>query len=418
MNVFIIPSWYPSKANPTAGVFFKEQASAIAACSKDTTVGISLWGQNEADLAINRQIVPSLKALFNYVFCDKSTQSRQLKQNLREFYTPTLCFPNRLVSGNIAGIVKANQANFKAFEKEVGKVDLIHAHVSFPAGYAAMALAQQYQIPYIITEHMGPFPFKEFLTSSGELKPALAMPLQRASKVIAVSPKLADDMARFGVNTPVFIPNVIDEDFFTPSPTTDPSGVFKFFTLALLSPQKGIDDLLQAIKKVVDQNNRVHFTIGGGGDLLAHYRALAKTLEVENHITWLGAITREEARSQYRQCHAFVLPSHGETFGVVYAEAIATGKPVIATPCGGPNCIVNESNGLFAAIGDPEDLANQMLYMMEHYAAYDAREIRKGFEQRFSKRAVIPQLLELYDDVSQLPVAALPSTKQQNNNTK
>lgn len=411
MNVFIIPSWYPSEANPTAGIFFKEQALSLAAWSKDIKVGISLWGQNEADLAINRQIARSLKALFHYTLCDKSTRSKRLRQNLTEFYTPTLCFPNRLLSGNIAGIVKANMANFKAFEKEVGKVDLIHAHVSFPAGYAAMVLAQQYQIPYIITEHMGPFPFREFLTSSGRLKPALALPLQRASKVIAVSPKLADDMARFGLNLPVFIPNVIDEDFFTPSPTVVPSGVFNFFTLALLSPQKGIDDLLQAIKKVVKQNTRVHFTIGGGGDLLTHYKALAKTLEVESHITWLGEITREEARAQYRLCHAFVLPSHGETFGVVYAEAIATGKPVIATPCGGPNCIVNESNGLFAAIGDPEELATQMLYMMEHYAAYDVQEIRRGFERRFSKKAVIPQLLELYHDVSQLPVAALPITK-------
>ncbi len=411
MNVFIIPSWYPSEAHPTAGIFFKEQAASIAAWSQDTTVGLSLWGQNEAELAINRQVVPSLRALFHYTFCDKSTRGKHLQQNLIEFYTPALCLPNKVLSGNVAGIVKANLANFKAFEKEVGKVDLIHAHVSFPAGYAAMVLAQQYHIPYIITEHMGPFPFKEFLTSSGELKPALALPLQGASKVIAVSPKLAEDMAHFGVNAPVIIPNVIDEDFFTPSPTAVSSDVFNFFTLALLSPQKGIDDLLQAIKKVVNQNTRVHFTIGGGGGLWAHYKAMAKSLEVEDHITWLGKITREEARSQYQRCHAFVLPSHGETFGVVYAEAIATGKPVIATPCGGPSCIVNDSNGLFAAIGNPEDLAKQMLYMVENYAAYDAREIRKGFEQRFSKRAVIPQLLELYDEVSQLPVATLPITK-------
>lgn len=411
MNVFIIPSWYPSKATPMAGIFFKEQALSIAEWSKGTTVGISLWGQNEAELAINRQVVPSLKALFNYAGCDKSTTSIRLRQNLTEFYTPALCLPNRLLSGNISGIIKANQANFKAFEKQHGKVDLIHAHVSFPAGYAAMVLAQQYQIPYIITEHMGPFPFKEFLTSSGELKPVLALPLQRAGKVIAVSPKLAEDMASFGVPSPVFVPNVIDEDFFTPPPAMDPSEVFNFFTLALLSPQKGIDDLLQAIGKVVMQNANVHFTIGGGGDLLAHYKAEAKKLEVESHITWLGEITREEAKKQYQRCHAFVLPSHGETFGVVFAEAIATGKPVIATPCGGPNCIVDDSNGLFARIGDPEDLAQKMLYMITHYAAYDTQKIRQGFEQKFSKRAVIPQLLELYADVSRLPAATLPINK-------
>ncbi len=360
-------------------------------------IGVSLWGQNNAQYALNKNPFSTLKAFYNFGKNRKLTQVTPLRDNLIELFTPSLTFewPFNVKGDNIAGMINANFANFESYQARYGKVDVIHAHVSYPAGYIAMALAQQYKVPYVITEHMGPFPFEKFLLRDGGIHPKLALPLENSSKVVAVSPKLANDITDFGFQQPVFIPNVINEDFFTPT-YTPVDAPFHFFTLAMLYPEKGIDDLLEAIRIVIKNKQKVVFSIGGGGQLLQHYKAKAKELGLEQHVDWLGEISRSKAREMYRKCHAFVLPSHGETFGVVYAEAIACGKPVIATRCGGPECIVDEYNGLLAEVQDPQDLAQKIFYLMENYSAFDSDRIRKGFEDKFSKRAVIPQIIEVY----------------------
>jgi glycosyltransferase involved in cell wall biosynthesis len=398
MNVFIIPSWYPSTAIPMAGIFFKEQAYYIAESNPENNIGISVWGQNDTDLTINKNIISSLRSTFNYFSIGKATRTVEIRSNLKELITTVLKFPKKIFGGNIIGITEANRTNFKAFEKMHGKVDVIHAHVSYPAGYVAMLLSKEFGVPYIITEHMGPFPFHEFLTPSGGLVQEVYAPFKNANVTIAVSPNLCSAISKFGLPTPKYIPNVVDEGFFYPTHATT-TDTFNFFSLATLSPHKGIDDLLQSIKIVTGQNKQVHFTIGGGGPLLGNYKTIAQSLEISEYITWLGQISRDEAKRQFQLCHAFVLPSHGETFGVVFAEAIASGKPVITTRCGGPECIINSTNGIYANLKDPNDLAQKILFMIEHYSNFDLTEIRDDFELRFSKKAVIPQILNIYDSV-------------------
>lgn len=398
MNVFIIPSWYPSVSSPIAGIFFKEQASYLAELYPRVQVGLSLWGQSDARFELNRKVLSSLKALSGYLRYDKATRVTSLQRNLHEVFTPTLNLPVKVLGGNISGIIKVNFANFRAFQEKYGKVAIIHAQVSYPAGYVAMVLAEHYKIPYLITEHMGPFPFKAFLSGDGKIKPELSLPINKANKIIAVSPKLRNDISKFGLQKPIFIPNVINEDFFSPAEKRS-TGTFQFFTLATLSPEKGIDDLLDAITLVVKTKKDVNFKIGGGGSLLTYYKNKSTALGLEPYVEWLGELTRSEAREQYQQSHAFVLPSHGETFGVVYAEAIACGIPVIATRCGGPECIVDDTNGLLANMKDPQDLADKMSYMLYHYQNYDSQKIRKGFEERFSKNAVVPQIMKVYQTI-------------------
>ncbi|AHM61785.1 group 1 glycosyl transferase [Flammeovirgaceae bacterium 311] len=397
MNIFIVPSWYPSIKIPIAGIFFKEQASYLAEIIKDINVGVSLWGQSDPDLGITKNIPSSLRALYNFSRIDKNTKITAKRPNLYEYYTPVLNWSHKLLDGNMSGIVKANLSNLQKFEQQYGKVDVIHAHVSYPAGYIAMALSKQLGIPYVITEHMGPFPFDTFL-NEGVIHPKLAEAISEADQVLAVSPSLSKNISKFGFKEPAFIPNVIDEDFFNVGEPVS-AFPFRFFTLANLSPEKGIDDLLAAVAIVTKQKEDVCFNIGGGGSYLDSYRAKSKKMGISRYINWLGQLSREEAREQYQKCNAFILPSHGETFGVVYAEAISSGKPVIATRCGGPECIVDEKNGLLANVKDPADLAEKIIYMIENYQRFDALEIRRQFESKFSKNVVIPKIVEVYRSI-------------------
>ena len=129
------------------------------------------------------------------------------------------------------------------------------------------------------------------------------------------------------------------------------------------------------------------------------YRAMAQSLGIADRIKWLGHVSREEAPKLFQECHVYVMASRHETFGVVYAEAIACGKPVIATRCGGPEYIVTATNGRLVENGDSTGLMEAMQATAEQWHEYSPQAIRTDFEMRFSRPAVVQQLRALYEEV-------------------
>jgi glycosyltransferase involved in cell wall biosynthesis len=395
MNIFFIPSWYPSEDAPLAGIFSKEQAESFSRHYKNAKLGISLWGQkSESNLLWAKDPVKNIRKLLHYR--KQQAYEKQLTLNYWEFYTPALTWSDKLLNGNLENIISANEKNLKKFSAIAGEVSLIHAHVAFPAGYIAMELARKYQIPYLITEQMSPFPFACY-TSRGQIMQKVLLPLQKANKVIAISPHAAADVKSKTAVSPICIPNPVDENIFSPGPSLSNDPPFTFFTLGRMVPQKGISDLLEAISLV--KRKEVHFRIGGEGEHKQQYQQQAEKLGVANRIEWLGSLSRTEAAKEFQQCHAFVLSSIHESMGVVYAEALACGKPIIATRCGGPEYIVNQSNGLLTDVSNPLQLAKVMDLMISNYALYNPQLIRADFLKRFSSASVSKQLYKVYEDI-------------------
>lgn len=398
MNIFFIPSWYPSPDAPLAGIFSKEQAMAVSHHVPACSIGVSLWGQkSEANLLWAKDHLKNIKKLLR--FPAQHPYEKQLAKNYREFYTPALTWTDKLLKGNMKGIISANEQNLQRFIAKAGKVSVIHAHVAFPAGYVAMQLAKKHHLPYLITEQMSPFPFLCY-RKGGEIMQKVRLPLQQADAVIAISPNAAADMELKTGVTPLVIPNLVDEKLFYPPESPLPTRPFTFFTLGRMVPQKGIPDLLHAISHLSRQYKDVTFRIGGEGENKTEYQQLAHLLGIAKRIEWLGELSRQQAAIEFQQCNAFVLPSLHESMGVVYAEAIACGKPIIATRCGGPEFIVTTTNGLLSEINQPRQLAAAMENLMEHYASYNPRLIRQEFLERFSSVAVSKQLYAVYKSMA------------------
>jgi glycosyltransferase involved in cell wall biosynthesis len=95
----------------------------------------------------------------------------------------------------------------------------------------------------------------------------------------------------------------------------------------------------------------------------------------------------------------FVLSSIYETFGVVVVEALAAGRPVIATRCGGPECIIGEEDGLLVLPGDVNALADAMIKMRANIRKYKPDGLRARCRARFGENAVIKQLKSVYSGV-------------------
>lgn len=395
MNIFYIPSWYPSIDHPITGIFIYEMIDGLTECYPNLNAGVSLWGQQE-----ERTLLYSGKPLrsFQKIIQSKALKNKvdQIKNNWTVYYSPTLTWSKKIFDGNLKGLLKSNDHNFRSFEENFGKVDLIHAFVTFPGGYIAMKLAEKYKIPYVITEEMSPFRPDIFMNPKHRIGEQVFLPLKSAAKVIAVSPAAAQEISSYSGSPVTYIPNMVDEHFFTPPKNVARQRKFCFFTLGRMVEQKGIPILLEAISKL--KNKNVLFRIGGDGENLNQYKQLSQAMSLDN-IEWLGALDRKQARQHFQDCHAFVLPSLHESMGVVFAEAIACGKPVIATKCGGPESIVNEDNGLLTEVGNSDDLAHKIILMMDNYDQYHPATIRADFLQRFSREAVSSQLMEAYQEI-------------------
>lgn len=104
--------------------------------------------------------------------------------------------------------------------------------------------------------------------------------------------------------------------------------------LSRLHPKKGCDLLIKAFAKVAELDSRLHLVLAGPGDAqwTDKLKLLAQKLRISNRVTFTGMLTGAAKWGAYDCSEVFVLPSHQENFGIVVAEALARGLPVLTTP--------------------------------------------------------------------------------------
>lgn len=398
MNILFIPSWYPSASRPLPGIFFKDQAVALARQFTDLNIGISTWGQNDERLLLwSRQPFQSLKKLL--IRSKPKHSVNTLDDNLVEYFSPAYTWSSKVFLGNFSQIIQSNLSNLNEFQHEFGKVDIIHAHVGYPGGYIAKQLSEMRKIPYVITEQMSPFPHNSFIRIDGSLDEKLNSAYAGSSRNIAISEALVNQMKKFGIQRITKIPNLVDDTLFQSNFSNKENLPFTFFTLGRMVPQKGFDILLHAFSKL---KKSAILKIGGDGQYLSFYKNLAGELQIENKIEWLGELNRNQALHEFRNCDAFVLPSRHESMGVVFAEAMACGKPVIGTVCGGPEEFINNTNGYLIESENENMLIEAMENMIQNHDRFDAVQIKKQCADQFSSKVICKQITEVYHHVLEI----------------
>lgn len=113
----------------------------------------------------------------------------------------------------------------------------------------------------------------------------------------------------------------------------------------------------------------------------------------------MGMCSREVIKEKLKSSDCFVLASRSETFGVAYIEALASGVPVIATKCGGPEVFINEENGCMIPVDDFDALVSAMKYMYKNNIRFDREKISAEIKLKFSPECVSKKLLEVYKEV-------------------
>ena len=273
-----------------------------------------------------------------------------------------------------------------------GKPDIIHVHFGVTASIIVKACKRE-RISYVVTEHSSGIN-QDNLTEV-EIAP-YCYAYQNAAAVIAVSSALAKHIFRYSGIMATVVPNIIDFSIFSCCAIRHRE--FRFISAGHLITSKGFDVLLYAFRQVVNRGVTARLMIMGDGPERGHLEEIIKELGLQEQVDLFGSYTRTQFSKELARSDAFVLASRTETFGVVYAEAMACGLPVIATRCGGPEDFVNERNGILVAVDDVTELAEAM-FQMRVNRAYDTFEIKSFANNQFSARAVSCRIEKIFMNV-------------------
>ncbi|MDX5411566.1 MAG: glycosyltransferase, partial [Rhodobacterales bacterium] len=165
-------------------------------------------------------------------------------------------------------------------------------------------------------------------------------------------------------------PMGVDTDAFrrdTPYVPSAPGEALRLFSCGRLNMVKGHQDLMQAVRLMLDQGQPVTLEIAGEDDAggtgyRAELEALIVKLGLQDHVTLLGAISAEAVRNHLTAAYAFVLASWAEPLGVAYMEAMSCEVPTIGTDAGGvPELITDGQDGILVPPQDPQALAAALL---------------------------------------------------------
>lgn len=372
MKILHIAGWYPSKDNPVAGIFVREHVKATALYN-DVVV---LYSEG-VDLGIR-----------GYYQVEDNIEDgiRTLRLRYRKSPVPRTTYFIYLRSMFCA---------YRKLLKEEFRPDLIHAHV-YSAGVPAVLIGQRYGIPVIVTEHITGFP-RGLVRGMEKLKAKFTF--ERADLVCPVSKNLQRHIEAYGIKARFrVVPNVVDTSLFTSEDRarTGKDSKKRLLLVALLDPKKGVPYLLEALALLREKRDDFVLDIVGEGPYRKEYKEMTHSLGLQEHVHFHGLKTKLEVAEFMRRCDIFVLPSLFETFGVVLIEALACGKPVVATDIGGPNEIVTEEMGKLVSPGNSKALAEAIDYMFNHHQEYDPKQIASYIQGRYSYEAIGQELAQLY----------------------
>lgn len=320
LHVLTLTPFFPSEQNEVAGCFIAEPIEALKRLGIQTTV-----------IAVSPVYHPR-----------KYSSSSAPAEWVR--------YPQ--VPGNL-GLSSAGRLLYATLLRRVRKlhrtkpIDLIHAHAALPCGHAARLLSRQLNIPFVVTVHgLDVFntcsPNTDFFTAhrigiQAARRRKVSLEVYSAARtVICISGKV---QAILKTGAPVetcsaVVFNGVDPNLFSPSPPEmDPSSTVPFdpeiLMVGNLQRSKGHELVLRALASLRSSFPRLQCRIVGEGPDHAQFASLARALNIEAQVQFVGRRSRSEVADAMRRCSVFALPSRNEGLGCVYLEAMSCGKPVI-----------------------------------------------------------------------------------------
>ena len=264
-------------------------------------------------------------------------------------------------------------------------------------------------------------PFERGLTrASMALQARLeARHARHADRVITISRYCVGRLEElYGVRDAAVVPELIDLEawgrLFRANPTRPDERRFTVLSVCRFYPRKRLDVLLRAVALLRDDIPQLEVRIVGNGPERQRLHRLSSELRVEHSVRWLGDASVNQLAGEYNRCDVFCLPSVQEGFGIVFLEAMAAGKPIVAARAAAVPEVVR--SGILVEPENPEALADGILrlyrdaHLRRSLGAAGLRDVEQFGMRRIAARFItevakvapavkIPEGLEIHEQV-------------------
>ncbi len=228
--------------------------------------------------------------------------------------------------------------------------------------------------------------------------------IRRAVALTAPSRAHAEEIRReigLGGRDIDVIPNPVTPPAISPK-ATQSNGVLRVLYVGRLDPRKGLWVLLEAAHKVVQQEPGMKIILVGARHPSVSSEQISNTikqLQLDRIVELTGPLDSARLAEEYARADVFVMPSYYETFSLGCAEAMAYGKPVIASRVGGLEELVQDGQtGLLIPPGDAGSLASAILQLLRQpqVRLELGRAAKEACQRLFSVQKVLEQTLQTY----------------------
>jgi 1,2-diacylglycerol 3-alpha-glucosyltransferase len=291
--------------------------------------------------------------------------------------------------------------------------DVIHAHHPFLLGATAVRLARAYRIPMVFTHHTMYERYTHYVPGDS---PALKRFVIRLSTsfanlcdlVFAPSESVAREIAQRGVTTPVeVVPTGVDTEALATGDGRGfregqgiPDDAFVVGHLGRLAPEKNLGFLTRAVARFLEREPRARFLVVGVGPSADAIRAEMRERGLEDRLHTVGILKGQALVDAYHAMDAFAFASMTETQGLVVAEAMAAGVPVVALDAPGVREVVRDGkNGRLLPEEDEGAFADGLAWAAgrDGEAAADLKHEPLATAERFSLDRSADKALRLYE---------------------
>jgi len=396
-RVLWVLDYFPRPHEPTTGVWGVETVLALARQGLSVTVlALTPW-------------IPAWCGVTRSLRGWAAVPDRTTISDIQIYYPKAPYYPHRLVTRLVYHHVPLLDGPWlwrwcaAPVERmmQAHRFQLVHAGFVYPNGFIGREIARRYGIPLLVHE-----------LSPQRLAAAQQHPWRRrlyakvmrdAAAVLTPNGQLAEQLrAMAPTQRIVVLPVGVDPPKSEACRQARPAAYQHrrvVLSVGALNERKGHAVLLQAMAQVRRRVPEAHLIIIGNGPQRRRLQQLAKTLGLAGSVELWGARPHAEVLAAMSWCDLFVLPSWGEAFGAVYAEALSFARPVIACAGEGFSEVArDEVHALLVAPRDPASLSRAILRLLTDAALAErlGRSGRALVDDALTTGAIAARLRAVY----------------------
>jgi glycosyltransferase involved in cell wall biosynthesis len=301
---------------------------------------------------------------------------------------------------------------FRELRKLVKKHSITTAHIIFFDYFSAMPwIARLAGIANVIYEMQNSGMFQASSWRRSLLRLRTKLMTWPTTQVIAISLFVKEQLVRSGLAAEKIVVRYlgVDTERFAPDPSAREQWAREFnlgideiilSTVSYLRPFKNPQVLVQTCKELATRKVSARLFVAGDGEMLPSLKELTVQLGVENRIHWLGNVP--DPKSLLQASDIFLLASVGEAFGLVLAEAMACGAPIVGSRSGSlPEVIEEGQTGLLAAPLDSTSFADaiERLAKDPELRGKMGRQAVEHVSAKFTVEKAVAETVRIYDSL-------------------